>query len=50
MELLFWVVMALVLVLAWPEFVEWRAVRRFRKQFKEYENEQVRDENAGTHL
>lgn len=35
LDYLFWLAMACVLVLGWPEFVEWRAVRRFRKELKE---------------
>lgn len=37
-DILFWVAMAGVLMLGWPEFKAWRAVRQLRKEIKEYEN------------
>ena len=39
LDFLFWLAMAGVLMLGWPEFEAWLAVRKFRKQLKEYENE-----------
>ena len=44
MTVLFWVVMAGVLVYAWPEFREWREVRAFRKQLEDRSDFPVKDE------
>lgn len=43
MDFLFWLTMAGVLVLGWPEFKAWLAVRQLRKEIKEYED--ADDEN-----
>lgn len=37
LNILFWVAMAGVLVLGWPEFKAWLAVRKLRKEIKQYE-------------